>query len=185
MLKRNSDVFSRALFVEREQGCHVDVFVERGAAVEPFHAKFDEEVDVDGFRLEAANEVNGCLHRTACCEEVVVEQYDIIGLDSIFVYFYSVPAVFLQICGFYGFSGQLAWLAAHHEASAQTGGQNGAHDEAARLDSDHFRDAFVLVEAEKLVRHLLEALRILEKRADILKLDTRLREIRDVSQVVE
>ena len=102
--KRISDVFSRALFVERKQGCHVDVFVERGAAVEPFHAKLDEEVDVDGFRLEAANEVDGCLHRTACCEKVVVEQYDIIGPDSIFVYFYSVPAVFLQICGFYGFS---------------------------------------------------------------------------------
>ena len=103
--------------------CYLDVFVETVATVESFVNEFDDEVGVNLLRVELLNEVACSLHGSACGEEVVVQQNNVVFTDSILVNLDGVLAILLSVAFLYCVAGQFARLAAEHNASAETQGE--------------------------------------------------------------
>ena len=62
--------------------------------------------------MEFLNQVACCFHGSASSEEVIVEEYDVVLVDGIFVDFDGVDTIFLSITFLYGFAWKFAWFAA-------------------------------------------------------------------------
>lgn len=150
------------LFVEREKGGDVEILAKELSTFETLHAEFDEETDVRFLRAEMLYKVVGGLHRTARCEEIIVDENNVVGRDGIGVNLDGVVAVFFEVRGLTGFSGKLARFATHHESSSELFSQNGAHHEASAFDAHHFGDAFILIDTNQFIGHFLQAGGILE-----------------------
>ena len=70
--------------------------------------------------MELLHEVAGRFHRAACCEQIVVEQHDIIALNGVFVNLYRVSSVLFLVGLLHGVARQLSWFAAQHDSGTQS-----------------------------------------------------------------
>lgn len=58
--------------------------------------------------MEFLNQVAGSFHGSASCEQVIVEQNNVVFIDGVFVDFDSVDSIFFSITLLYGFAGELS-----------------------------------------------------------------------------
>ena len=107
------------LLVNREQGGNVEILAKKLSSFETFHLEFDKEVDVRFLRSEVLDKVVRCLHRTARCEQVVVDEHNVIGVDGIGVNLDGVVTVFFEVSRFARFGRKLTGLACHDESGSQ------------------------------------------------------------------
>lgn len=56
--------------------------------------------------MEFLNQVTGGFHGSASCEQVIVEQNNVVFIDGVFVDFDSVDSIFFSITLLYGFAGE-------------------------------------------------------------------------------
>ena len=80
--------------------------------------QLDDEVHVDFLRMKLLNEVAGRFHRSACCEQIVVKQYDVVACYGVFMNLDGVGPILLLISLLHGVAGKLARLAAQYDACA-------------------------------------------------------------------
>ena len=109
----------RWLILDLNKRCYFDVFVEAFASVQVLVHQFDDEVAVNLFGLKLLNQVASRFHRATCCEDVVVQQDDVVLVDGILMNLDSVDAILFSVAFLDGFARQLAWLATEHNASTQ------------------------------------------------------------------
>ena len=101
-----------------------------------------------------------------------MDQDYVVLIDRSDMDFDAVESIF-QIIGLAeGLAGEFALLSGWNEACAQFFRQNSAENEAARLQSDYFSDALVLVETDKAVGYFLNAFGVGEKGGNVLEMNT-------------
>ena len=59
--------------------------------------EFDDEITIHLFRIELLNQVTCSLHRSTCCKEVIMEQNNVVLVDSILMNFYRIYAILLLV----------------------------------------------------------------------------------------
>lgn len=133
-------------------------------------AEFADEIHVDGFHGEVADEFDGCFGRAAGGEQVVVEQHHVTRFQGVLMDVEDVFAIFQTIGFGKGGRGQFAGFANGHEACVEACCQGTAQDEAARFDANHFGDAHVLVIGGGLVEHIAKNLGTFDGGGDVFKL---------------
>ena len=105
----------------------------------------------------------------------------VVGHDGIFVNLDGVGAVFLGIGLLDDLSGQLTGLAQGYKTGIELGGENGTANKAAGLDTNDSGHTLVTVQVSHGTRHDLERLGVLECGGQVLELNTRNREIRNIA----
>ena len=106
-----------------DQSAYFDVLVKDVTAFETFVHEFYDEVDVHLLGAEFLYEIACRLHRSACCEEVVVKEYHIVCCDGVLVNLNGVGSILLFVTLLYGFCWQLSWLSAEYYACAEADGK--------------------------------------------------------------
>ena len=72
--------------------------------------------------MEFLNQVAGGFHGSASCEQVIVEQNNVVFIDGVFVDFDSVDSILFSITLLYGFAGEFSGFSAKYDSSSQTYG---------------------------------------------------------------
>ena len=139
--------------------------------------QFDDKVYVDFFGVHLLHQLAGCGHGTAGSQQVVVQQDNVVFIDGVLVHLHRILTVFFLVAFFDGLGGQFAGLADGHETGSQAGGEDGAHDESARLDAHNLRYTFVLVHLVHCVCEFLQGRRVLEQGCHVVEQNARYREV--------
>ena len=72
--------------------------------------------------MEFLNQVAGSFHGSASCEQVIVEQNNVVFIDGVFVDFDSVDSLFFSITLLYGFAGEFSGFSAKYDSCSQSYG---------------------------------------------------------------
>ena len=112
-----------------------------------------------------------------------MDEHHVVLGDGVLMNLYRVLAILFHIALLYCLAGKLARFAAHHDTCAKLCRHDTGKHESARLYAHDFRYTLVTVHVDNLVAHDAQTLGVLEESGDILKLNARLREIRNTSEV--
>jgi hypothetical protein len=153
-----------------QQRSNLAIFGESSAAVKG--SKFNDEVYVDFLRIHRSNEIIASAHSTACSEEVIVKDYDVIFVDSIAMKFDHIDAILFSVRFLDSNGGEFTRFTSGHETAAELISEDRTADETARFDTYDFSNATILVKFYEFIAHKVESLAILQEGGKIAKDDT-------------
>ena len=137
------------------------------------------EVRKNRLRRELAYKVQCCHGSSACRQQVVMKQHDIIRCQCIRMNFKRVGTILLHVFFRVCVTWQLAGLAYRDEACAKFICQCRPKNESAGFQAGDLGNAFILVKFVYRIYGLLERISILEKRSYVPEKDPLLGEIRN------
>ena len=152
--------------------------------MQTFVGNLNDEVEIDFFRMEVVHQLPCSLGGTTCCQQVVMNQYNIIGSDGVDMHFNGVNAIFFRELFLDDGGGKLTGFSGQNNAATQSSGQSRSHDETAAFNSYNLSDTLVFVEFIKFVQHNLHALGTFVQRGHVSEVDTFLWKIRNASQIL-